>query len=157
MMIEDIVGSYGKSDKYQIGDFCLISPPPEETPDVNRRRILFVRDCTAFAINSDGFDVSPFARYLDKKYNELTEELNSPPTLRKWAATDIENEIEAKYLSSTDKEVTLEKGGGEVVKMEFSKLSKQDQLYVQRRQEIAHYEAEEKASKTQKDQPKPTK
>jgi hypothetical protein len=144
MMIEDIVGSYGKSQEYQLGELCLVTPPPKEVPDSKRGKICFVRECTAFVVLDEGnvdFDVSPLARYLDKKYKELTEELNKPPAFRPWTIPD---KVEAKYESSTDKEVTLEKKEGGTVKVELAKLSKSDQLYVQRLVEVARYEAAEK-------------
>ena len=137
MGIEAVVRGYGKSLEYQLGELCLVRPSPERFTNLQRHTICFVRDCTAFVVldnGNAGFDVSPLARFLDKRYKELTEELNNPPVLRQWKVPD---EMEAKYMSSTDAEVTLEKKGGEIFKVELSKLSKQDQLYVQRRMEIA--------------------
>jgi hypothetical protein len=147
--IEMIIRGYGISEEYQLGELCLVSPPPDILPNAKRRKILFIKNCTSLIIDchgSMGYDVSALARYVDKKYADLTAELNNPPAFRQWTLEDAEDKIEAKYQSSMDAEVTLENTDGELIKIEMSRLSKPDQLYVQRRMEIARYEAEQKAS-----------
>jgi hypothetical protein len=131
-----------------LGDFCVALIPQTDIPDspTESHKILFVRNGTMFFVWSTGLNIIPLAEYLDKKYVDLTAELNNPPAFRLWTLSDTEEQIEAKYQSSTDTETTLTNKDGELIKIEMSRLSKPDQLYVQRRMEIARYEAEQKAS-----------
>lgn len=149
---------YSPTEFCEIGDARLVCPSEYEKKGNRRYMLVFLKDNTAIEFGYHVYmtnekwdkmseaeqkehkkkmkegDVTAVAEYVVKRYRELSQELHAPPAFRQWTIPD---EVEAKYISSTDKEITLEKKNGETMEVELSKLSKQDQLYVQRRMAIA--------------------
>jgi hypothetical protein len=126
---------YRKSNEF--GEFCLVNQPISKKPIGYKNKIYFINNCTAYFIRSRDRDVTPLAQYIDKRYSELTKELNSPPAFRKWFTPDKIFSVEAKYISSDSKKVKLIcKDDNKQIEIELSKLSSVDQLYIKRRVEI---------------------
>jgi hypothetical protein len=72
-----------------------------------------------------------------KQHIENAEQLLNKPepiAIREWTTQDGKFSIEAKYISSKDKKVTLEKVNGSIITVEISKLSTKDQDYIKRQQ-----------------------
>jgi hypothetical protein len=70
-----------------------------------------------------------------KQHIEEAEKLLNKPELiamREWTTQDGKFSIEAKYISSQDKKVTLEKVNGSIITVEIPKLSTKDQDYIKR-------------------------
>jgi hypothetical protein len=131
----EIGNIYRKSNEF--GEFCLVNQPISEKPIGYKYKIYFINNCTACFIRSRDRDVTPLAQYIDKRYTELTKELNSPPAFRKWFAPDKIFSIEAKYISSDSTKVKLiRKDDNKQIEIESSKLSSVDQLYIKRRAEV---------------------
>ncbi|MDR0390794.1 MAG: hypothetical protein LBH59_02725, partial [Planctomycetaceae bacterium] len=133
--ISEIGKLYRKSNEF--GDFCLVNQPPIPQKTVGyKNKIYFINNCTAYVIRSRDKDVTPLAQYIDKRYTELTAELNSPPAFRMWFTPDKIFSVEAKYISSDLTKVKLIGKDDKQIEIELSKLSSVDQLYIKRRVEV---------------------
>ena len=74
---------------------------------------------------------------IEQHIHEAEKLLNPPPpiVMREWTSTNGRFSIEAKYLSSTAANVTLEKANGSTVTVDLAKLSQADRDYVKRLQD----------------------
>jgi hypothetical protein len=72
-----------------------------------------------------------------KQHIEEAEQLLNkaePIVMREWTTQNGKFSIEAKYISSKDEKVTLEKANGSIITVEIPKLSTKDQDYIKRQQ-----------------------
>jgi hypothetical protein len=71
---------------------------------------------------------------IEKQIREAENLLKKPEPLvfREWTSANGKFSIEAKYLSSTKQQVTLEKANGTVITVDLSKLSEADRDYVKK-------------------------
>jgi hypothetical protein len=72
-----------------------------------------------------------------KQHIKAAEELLNKPepiAMQEWTTQDGKFSIEAKYISSKDEKVTLEKANGSIITVEIPKLSTKDQDYIKRQQ-----------------------
>ena len=81
--------------------------------------------------NLSSYDQNYIRRRLDIARYEKSKPDEMIYPIRPWQSANGKFSTEARYLSSTDKDVQMEKDDGTVITVELSKLSWQDQNYVQ--------------------------